>query len=382
MEGHWIFAPVLMQAMDAIDMDPFDFYMKNALKPGDSYFFSKPWTCYCEPIRNAALEAAGQFGWKAKWKGWRQPSSSVGTKVRGIGLGWGGHCLGNFNSYTATVTLSFDGKMTVTPAEDEMGNGQRTNVHKFAAEVLKVPIDTVTGPPADSEAQPYYAWTVCCGTLSMGRAILRAAQDARRQLLDMAAQKMGVSAQELDTRERVVFVKTQPEQKKSWNEIIDAEKSIVGKGENQGEIGAEPTVLACFAEVEIDTESGACDLLNAVYATDVGKVISPQDCAQQTVWSLICDGTRETYVLDKTTGRVLNPNYLDMKCRSFADLPEFQTVLGETAAPDAPFGARALAEPIGVPLTPAVVMAVYNATGKVIDLPITPQKILAALGKA
>jgi xanthine dehydrogenase molybdenum-binding subunit len=383
MEGHWLFAPVFMQAMESIDINPLDFYMKNALKPGDSYFFGgRSFDCYCEPIRNAAQQAAQQFDWAGKWKGWRTPTATNSNKVRGVGLGWGGHCLGNFNSFTATVALSFDGKVTVTPAEDEMGNGNRANLHKFAAEVLKVPIDTVTGPPADSSAQPYYGWTVCDGTLAMGRAILRAAEDVRAKLLAKAADKMGVSAEDLDTRERVVFVSDNPEQKLAWSEIIDAEKSIIGTGENQADIGSEPTVLCCFAEVEVDTDTGDCQLVDAVYATDVGKVVSPQDCAQQTVWSLICDGTRETYVLDKATGRVLNPNYLDLKSRTFADLPDFQTVLGETPAPGAPFGARALAEPIGVPLTPAVVMAVYNATGQMLSLPLTPDKILAALGKA
>ena len=381
-EGEWTTAHAIQQAMEAIDIDPYEFYLKNTLKMGMEYYYNRYITCDCDPVVSAAEKAYTAFNWKDKWKGWKTPSAVSGNKVRGVGVGWGGNGSGNHTSFTATVSLSNNGTVNITPSEDEMGNGNRTNPWRHAAEVLKIPLDSVKGPPGDTDAQPYYAWQTACGTFSIGRAIKRAAEDVRRKLLEMAAPMLGVSADELTTEDRIVFVKANPERKFTWAQVIPNQTSIVGSGTNIGEPGRFPEIFCGFAEVEIDTETGDCELINAVLATDVGKIVSPLDCAQQTVWSLVMDGTREAYVLDKATGRVLNPNYLDLKSRTFTDLPNFEAILTETPIADAPYGAKSLAECTGVPLTPAITMAIYNAIGKLVDLPVGPDKILAALGKA
>ncbi len=381
-EAEWTFMPALQKAMEAIDIDPFDFYMKNTLKMGDRYYFNGEVTCDCEPVVNAASEAAAVFDWKNRWKGWKKPTSTSGSKVRAIGIGWGGNGSSNNTNYTATVALSSNGTISITPSEDEMGNGNRTNPWRNVAEVLKVPLNSVKGPPGDTDAQPFYAWTVACGTFAIGRAVKRAAEDARRQLLEMAAPKMGVTAEELDTKDRVVFVKADTGKRMAWNLVISNNCSIVGTGENIMEKGRYPEIQCAMVEVEIDTETGSMDITDVVHAGDVGKIVSPGDCAQQAVWSLVNDGNREAYVCDTATGRVLNPNYLDMKCCTFAELPNFQAVLTETPSEEAPYGARAMAETVAVPVTPAVIMAIYNATGTMMELPVTPAKILAALGKA
>ncbi|MCL2149404.1 MAG: molybdopterin-dependent oxidoreductase [Dehalococcoidia bacterium] len=381
-EAEWTAMHALQQAMETIDIDPYEFYMKNTLKLGTLYYYNKWLTCDCDPITIAAAKAATAFDWKDKWQGWQKPSSVAGHKVRGVGIGWGGNGCGNFTSYTATVALSNNGTVSITPSEDEFGNGNRTNPWRQAAEVLKIPLDSVKGPPADTDAQPFYAWQTACGTFSIGRAIKRAAEDVRRQLLEMAAPTLGVKAEELDTKDRIVYVKANPTQTLTWSQIIPSQTSIVGTGTNIAEQGRFPEIICAFAEVEIDTETGDYELVNAVLATDVGQIVSPQDCEQQMIWSLVMDGTREAYVQDKATGRVLNPNYLDCKSRTFADLPNFESIITETPVVDAPYGAKSLAECIGVPLTPAITMAIYNATGKLMDLPIGPDKILAALGKA
>jgi CO/xanthine dehydrogenase Mo-binding subunit len=85
--------------------------------------------------------------------------------------------------------------------------------------------------------------------------------------------------------------------------------------------------------------------------------------------------------MDDATGRILNTNYTELESCTFAELPPFQTVITETPAPGGPFGASGIGEPAGVPLPQAVVMALYNATGKIIELPATPANILQALGK-
>ena len=94
---------------------------------------------------------------------------------------------------------------------------------------------------------------------------------------------------------------------------------------------------------------------------------------------------REESVVDKATGRMLNPNMIDYKWRLFTELPTHHYVILETtpkADPPCPFGAWGVGEPSLAPALPAISMAIYNAIGKrFFEYPITPDKILKALGK-
>jgi len=269
----------------------------------------------------------------------------------------------------------------MTPGIGSYGSGLRENVGKFAAEVLRVPYDIIKTPPADTDANQYYAWcTNNCGTYSLGNAVMRAAEDARQKLFELAAPKLGVSPEELETEDRVIYVKGNPEKKIRWGKVIDSDLSVIGVGQQLGSYTV-PTIMAGFAEIELDTETGHFEVVNYTVATDVGRVISPLDCAQQVVFALVQDGTREAYIMDNATGRILNPDYTGLESCTFSELPPFEVVLTETPAPGGPFGASGIGEPSAVPLPQAVIMALYNATGKIIELPATPDKILEALGK-
>lgn len=381
--AHWSLAQVMMKAVEKIGMDPYEVFMKNAVGFGDTYhgFRGAPQICENEPIKKAAEEAARRFAWKDKWRGWGKPTAIDGTKIRAVGVGWGGHIGAGRHTFTATVALSENGRITMTPGIGAYGSGQRENVRKFAAEVLKVPYDIIKSPPADTDANPFYSW--CrnnCGTYALGNAVLHAAEDARQKLLELAAPKLGVEPHDLETEDRVIYVKGKPEQKIHWDQILGGGLSVIGVGNHTGSFTV-PTILAGFAEIELDTETGQFEVANYVVATDVGRIVSPLDCAQQLVFALVQDGTREAYIIDDSTGRILNTNYTELESCTFAELPPFQTVITETPAPGGPFGASGIGEPAGVPLPQAVVMALYNATGKIIELPATPDKILEALGK-
>ena len=90
----------------------------------------------------------------------------------------------------------------------------------------------------------------------------------------------------------------------------------------------------------------------------------------------------EESVLDKTTGHILNCNMIDYKWRTFLDLPEFQNVILETPIPSHRFKAIGVGEITTSPGPSAVLMAISNAIGKrFFEYPITPDKILKALGK-
>jgi xanthine dehydrogenase molybdenum-binding subunit len=380
--GHWTFAPMMWKAIEAVDMDPYDFFMKNTIKLGDEFNWGGPQTCTFEPIANAAKEAAEIFGWENKWKGWGTPTSVSGSKIRAVGVGWGGACYRNNASQTATVALSHDGGIFVTPGIGAYGSGQRESLPKYAAEVLKVPYNTIDIPPSDTAAQQYFSWQVGnCGTFSHGNAVMLAAEDAKRKLLELAAPLFEANPEDLETEDRIVYLKGDPEVNLTWGKVIPRQLSVIGIGDNIRESGKYPTIFASFAEIELDNETGGFDVVDLIIATNVGQMIDPQTCPQQAMFGFVQDGTRECHVIDNT-GAMLNPGYLGLESVRFADLPaSLQTFMEETPVSEAPFGAVGLGEAAGVTPTQAIGMAVYNATGKIMEMPMTPDKVLAALGK-
>jgi CO/xanthine dehydrogenase Mo-binding subunit len=127
-------------------------------------------------------------------------------------------------------------------------------------------------------------------------------------------------------------------------------------------------------------------LLRIVAATDCGQVIDPLVLEGQIHGSLGSAGIDtalfEESVLDRTTGHILNCNMVDYKWRTFLDLPEFQNVILETPIPSHRFNAIGVGEIATAPGPSAVLMAISNAIGRrITDYPVTPDKILKALGK-
>jgi CO/xanthine dehydrogenase Mo-binding subunit len=128
-------------------------------------------------------------------------------------------------------------------------------------------------------------------------------------------------------------------------------------------------------------------LRRIVSATDVGQIIDPLSLEGQLHGALgsagIDTAVFEESILDKATGHMLNINMVDYKWRTFLDLPQFENVILETPIPTHRFKAIGVGEVATSPGPGAVLMAVSNALGtRVSEYPLTPDKILKALGKA
>jgi len=143
---------------------------------------------------------------------------------------------------------------------------------------------------------------------------------------------------------------------------------------------------AMYTEVEVDTETGEVEVLRCVYAHDLGKVINPQ-AAEGQVEGGIQQGMgyalMENLVFDEGTGACLASDFLDYKMPTAVEMPRsIQSIFIETDEPTGPFGAKSLAEQCVTVPAASIAAAVYNAVGvRITDLPITPEKVLRALGK-
>ncbi|MFP3975751.1 MAG: molybdopterin cofactor-binding domain-containing protein, partial [Dehalococcoidia bacterium] len=216
-----------------------------------------------------------------------------------------------------------------------------------------------------------------------GSSVTRAAQDARQKLFERASPLLGVSPDDVDTEDGMLYVKSNPQSRIRWIDAMGGDERIItGLGSFDPDYSM-PCFFMIFVEVEVDVETGQTELLIVTGATDVGQVIDPVSLKMQLEGALGSAGLDsalfEETVMDKNTGHVLTGNMVDYKWRTSLELPTFQNVIVETPLPSHIFGAIGAGEVTTSPAPSAVLMAVSNAIGKrVTTYPVTPDKILKA----
>lgn len=379
---------LLTQAMQELDIDPFEFYKKNYIKAGDSTVWRDGlwWTSKVIDYTKAMDKGASTFEWANKWRGWLKPSSINGSRRTGVGVGVIGNADVGEDVSESLISLDPTQHVMIYTSICEQGNGQRSSLAKIAAEVLQISPDRIYMAPQDPGISPYEFGSVGSrGTYAMGAGIIKAAEDAKRQLFDMAAPILNANPESLETRDGMIFVKGRPEKSIPWRAAMDVTRTIFGYGRHESDYSL-CNMLMSFVEVEVDTETGKVDLLQVVNATDIGQIIDPPSLENQLnscIGSAAIDSAIfEETVLDESNGRMLTGNLIDYKWRTFVDLPKIRNVILETPFPSHRFGAIGVGEITTAPGPSAVLMAVSNAIGKrMVEYPATPDKILKALGK-
>jgi xanthine dehydrogenase molybdenum-binding subunit len=286
----------------------------------------------------------------------------------------------------AWIKLTPDGRALIFVAVSEAGQGQRSSLCKMAAEVLKLPLEYVNMSTPDTDGNPFeFALVGSRGTYTVGKAVIEAAEDARRQLLELAAPVMNLKPEELDTADGYIFETKNPNNRILWRKAIGIVRTLLGQGRFHEDFTLS-NFLMTFVEVEVDTTTGKIKLVNVVNSAGCGQVISPASLEGQLHGALGAAGLDtaifEGGMLDPSTGRMVNSNMIDYKWRTFNDLPQFTNITLDTPMPSHRFRAVGVGEIATSPGPSAVLMAVYNAIGvRIMDYPFTPDKVLKALGK-
>lgn len=311
-------------------------------------------------------------------------------RKRGVGLAVGGW-LGGLQPASAIVELNADGTVNVVVGANDV-TGTNTAFAQIAAEELAVDVSQVSVTTGDTRTAPFAGMSAGSKTLfTVGRAVKAAAEDARRQLLAVAAERLGVTAEdELELSGGEVRVKGQPDKALTFRRIggittgFGAQHApIIGRASITARRQA-PGFTAQVAAIEVDEATGEVTVLRWVSAQDAGFAVNPLNVEGQiqggttqgigiALWEeLIFDGQ----------GKLRNPSLLDYRMPTAADVPPIETVIVEVPSEDGPYGARGVGEPSIVPGAAAVANAIRDALGvRVTEAPITPERILRALGR-
>jgi CO/xanthine dehydrogenase Mo-binding subunit len=380
-------APVLHLAMEKTGIDPLEFYKKNWVKPGDGYLWrDSDWNvCRSVDYRKAMEKGAKLFEWEKKWKGWLTPTAIEGSKRFGVGVGVHGNADAGEDVSEAYVRLDPAGRAMIYSSVCEHGTGQRTNLCKMVAEVLQLPMERINITPPEPALSPFeFGAAGSRGTYAIGSAFISAAEDAKSKLLQYGAKVLQSEPENLDTADGMIYAKNDPGKRISWRGALGIDHTCLGYGRFEPDYTM-PNFMIIFVEAGVDVDTGKVSLVRIVAGTDVGQIIDPLALTNQLYGSLgtagIDSATFEETVFDPVTGRILGANMLDYKWRTFEELPIFETAILETPFPSHRFQAIGVGEITTAPGPSAVLMAVSNAIGtRLRDYPITPNKVLSALG--
>ncbi len=328
--------PILETAMAKAALDPVEFYKKNYVKPGDGYYWrdGNRYICRGLDYSDAIERGAQAFGWKEKWKGWFKPTAVQGSKRVGVGVGVHGNADVGESVSEAYVRLNPDNSATIHACVSEPGVGQRSSLCKMVAEVLQIPLESVSIAPADSLINPFdFGLLGSRGTFAIGSAVVTAAENAKAKLLEMAAPMLKTAPEGLESEDGMIYIKGRPDTGIPWRKVLGLMHTCTGLGRFDPDYSM-PNFVILFAEAQVDTATGKVDLLKVVIATDVGQIIDPPSLEGQLHGALGAAGIDtaifEETIVDEADGHILNLNMMDYKWRTFLELPQFKNVILET----------------------------------------------------
>ena len=403
-EMHFAFEQQIDQLAEKLGIDPLEFRLKNAIVPGKSYLPTQV------RVREDAGDPAGTMKRAAELIGWGRKLGKPDEpwKFRGVGIAsfWKGPVQPPNAASSAIVKVNEDGSVDVLVGTGEMGQGTITALAQIVAEELGIPVEKVRVAPIRSTDSVAYTWQTVGsrGLFSEGQALMRALDDLKNQMKEIAARVFNVFKDEIEIRDGKACVKGKP-----WECISLAEMALgytlpngnaihgplIGRGSHvpsqttylDPETGkGEPKPFMTFGtsavEVEVDLLNMRVRVLKAVTVLDT-PVINPGLALGQAYGGAVMGisiALNEELKLTKD-GRLLNPNFTDYKVARAGDIPiEMVAEFLGVGQKNAPYGAKGVGELTMIAWPAAIANAIYNAIGvRIKKLPITPDNLLEAI---
>ena len=345
-----------------VGMDPVEFRKRN-LK---------------DPVYHRQLDrAAKEIGWSRRNQ---KPGEGTGPTRRGIGCAigtWGG---GGGPRCKVDVKVARDGSVVVAVGSQDLGTGTRTFARAIVAEEFGLRLEDVVEKIGNSKLGAANDSGGSTTSASLAPAVKDAVQKTKTALLEKIMPLFGVTKPE-----ELTFANgnvSAAGKKLTWKQACAALPSagVSAIGEWRADLASTGVHGACFAEVEVDMETGHVRPIKMVQVQDVGLPLNRLAIESQVNGGMLQSlgmALWEERVMDNRIGIQLNPGFGDYKIPGALEIPEMVALIDDEDKREAVIG---VGEASIIPALGAVVNAVYNACGvRVRDLPITPDKILNGL---
>jgi CO/xanthine dehydrogenase Mo-binding subunit len=381
-------------AMDSVarqmGMEPVEFRRKNVLNRGDFVAKGTPKmdTDYPELIQ----QALAAIQWDGRSNPTPRASASL-SRGRGMALSLRHGSQGGGRAH-ALVTMDAKGILKVQHSAPEIGQGTHNLIAVVAAQTLGIPQSEVKVAQPDTALNlPFGGVSAQRTTMQMGKAVENACENLKREIVLLACQTKGGKPEEWKVAEGRLW---RAENSFSFADIVRSAggNSVVkAVGAHSAPPMAKDSSFsgmdhwapsAGAAEVEIDCETGDLRVVKFAAIADAGKAIHyPSAKAQVEGGAVMGFGHALFEEVVYQEGQMLNGHPAEYRLPVMADIPEwFYTSMLENEDGPGPFGSKGMSQTSIVTVAPAIGNAIYDAVGaRMRSLPITPEKILRAMGK-
>jgi putative selenate reductase molybdopterin-binding subunit len=387
----------------ALKLDPIDFRLKNTIRPGEYHPFSTAWNEGREPrpeivhtvgLEQCVAQGRAAIAWDDKYgnEEWRVGVGVLGNpphKRKGIGVAMvmQGTAIPYLDMGGASIKMNDDGSFNLLVGATDLGTGSDTVLAQMAAEVLGVPLEDMITYSSDTDFTPFDKGAYASSTTYIsGAAVARAAEIVAERIRVRAAMMMKLDRHE-DIKLANKMAIARDGQTVSLAEIAlnslhkENQEQIMGVASYVSPVSP-PPFAAQFAEVTVDTETGAVTVDKLVMAVDSGVIVNPLTASGQIEGGMtqalgyaVCEEMRYD-----ENGDAIERDLDRYHIFRADEMPALETIFVETFEPSHPFGVKAVAEIPMDGVAPAVGNAILDAVGAEVDeIPTTPERVWRAL---
>jgi len=393
-QGYWPVERHMEKIARALKLDPLEFRLMNAIRPGELHPFSTAWSEGREPrpeiiytvgLEECVRQAKAAIGWDQKYGDptWHElgPHQRKGI---GVAMVMQGTAIPYLDMGGASIKMNDDGSFNLLIGATDLGTGSDTVLAQMAAEVLGVPLEDILCYSSDTDFTPFDKGAYASSTTYIsGAATVKAAEQVAERIKIRAAKMLGegVKPDQITLRDRRASA---PDGRSvTLAEVAldalhhDDQEQIMAVGSYMSPVSP-PPFGAQFAEVTVDTETGQVTVDKLVMAVDSGVIVNPLTASGQIEGGMtqalgyaVCEEMR--YHPD---GSAIERDFTNYHIFRADEMPELTTIFVETFEPSHPFGVKAVAEIPMDGVAPAVGNAVLDAVGvNIDDNPVTPEKV-------
>ncbi len=409
-------------AAEKLNIDPVEMRLKNMMVTGDM------------TINQLDMSSLGMKECIEAVKDGSDWSNKKGKlpKGKGIGMACGffvsgaGYPIYRSDTYHSTVVIKLSedgGTVNVLTGSAEIGQGSDTTMGMIAAETLGVPLEAIKVTSGDTDLSVDLGAYSSRQTLMTGHATKQAAEQIRDIIRECLAKEMDCPEDSISFKNGLVYFNQGPgdfrhirtkyiKEHRGWTDLPDGEHltfkeaarlaflekgTLVGTGKYKppplggdykgAAVGTSPAYgcSAQIVEVDVDLETGEITIENMTDAHDCGLAINRTQVEGQMQGSLsmgLGECLFEEVKFD-SRGRVINPTLGEYKIPTALDMPNVKTIIVESNEPNGPYGAKEVGEGAIMPTIPAILNAIYDATGaRINELPVSSERLFKAMAEA
>ena len=384
---------------EKLGIGPIEIRKRNALKLGD--ISSLGHTMQTSVGITETLEATEATElWQDRKSIIKELNERFPHRLHGVGVASEWHAVGMGVGIPdfANVDLEVcpDGRVILKTGAIEIGQGNITAYAQMLAEALEIDIARITVVHGDTfETPDSGSVTASRSVLVNGNAILDGCGKLKKRAILEAASLLVEDPNKLVYGDGSVYSKSDPGKRASIERIAEI---CCHRNQPLREVGANVmaisdkdfgdglphnyyTFITQMALVGVDVKTGQVDVLKVVSVPEMGKAINIHGVEGQSEGGVVMGQGYTLYEdLKLENGEFLTKNFTTYIIPTSMDVPDIETIIVEVPEKSGPFGAKGLGEAPTVPISPAIMNAVHDATGiRINDLPVTPEKVINAL---